>query len=170
MKCTCFVPLIAQIISAMENGLLHLHNFMRWVVMLFVILTLVKSMSGMGGKKAFTAGDKKVAMFMMISADIQLLLGLALYFMKGWFSVLTGGNLNMSDKYQRFWSIEHMTGMLIAIILIHIAYSAAKKNIPDAAKFKKLFWFTLVALLVILITIPWPGRELIGRPMFPGMH
>ena len=153
----------------MENGLLHLHNFMRWVVMLFVILTLVKSMSGMGGKKAFTPGDKKVAMFMMISADIQLLLGLALYFMKGWFSVLTGGNLNMSDKYQRFWSIEHMTGMLIAIILIHIGYSAAKKNIPDAAKFKKLFWFTLIALIVILATVPWPFREIIGRPWFPGM-
>lgn len=123
----------------------------------------------MSGKKAFTSGDRKTALFMMISADIQLLLGLALYYMKGWFSLLTSGNLNMSDKYQRFWSVEHITGMLIGIILIHIGYSAAKKNIPDAAKFKKLFWFTLIALIVILATVPWPFRELVGRPWFPGM-
>lgn len=153
----------------MEKGLLDLHNLMRWVVMLFVVLTLIKSMSGMAGKKAFTAGDKRIAMFMMISADIQLLIGLALYYLKGWFSVLTSGNLNMGDKYQRFWTIEHITGMLVGIILIHIGYSAAKKNISDTAKFKKLFWFTLIALIVIIATVPWPFREVIGRPWFPGM-
>lgn len=154
----------------MSQGLLHLHNFLRWVVLLFVVLTLVRSMSGMGGKKAFTAGDRKTALFMMISADVQLLLGLALYFMKGWMDVLGSGADVMSNKYNRFFAVEHAIGMLLAIILIHVGYSAAKKNIPDAAKFKKLFWFTLIALLVILVTIPWPGRELIGRPLFPGMQ
>ena len=153
----------------MQNGLLHLHNFMRWVVLLFVLLTLIKSASGLGGKKEFTTGDKKTAMFMMISADIQLLLGLSLYYLRGWFDVLKSGNLVMSDKYQRFWAIEHLAGMLIGIILIHIGYSATKKNITDGAKFKKLFWFTLIALIVILITIPWPFRDIVGRPWFPGM-
>lgn len=153
----------------MQNGLLHLHNLMRWVVLLFVILTLVRSFSGMSGKRSFSAADRKVAMFMMIGVDIQLLIGLSLYYLRGWFDVLTGGVLNMADKYQRFWAIEHLAGMLIGVVLIHIGYSAAKKNIPDGQKFRKLFWFTLIALLVILITIPWPFRELIGRPLFPGM-
>ncbi|RYD54618.1 MAG: hypothetical protein EOP56_18685 [Sphingobacteriales bacterium] len=154
----------------MQQGLLHLHNFLRWVVLLFALLTIIRSMGGLGGKKAFTSGDRKTAMFLMISADIQLLLGFALYFMKGWATVIASGADIMSNKYNRFFAVEHLTGMLIAIILIHIGYSSAKKNIPDAAKFKKLFWFTLIAVLIILITIPWPGRELIGRPLFPGMH
>ena len=154
----------------MQQGLLHLHNFMRWAVLLFALLTLVRSVGGLGGKKIFTSGDRKTALFLMISADVQLLLGFALYFMKGWAEVLASGADIMSNKVNRFFAVEHITGMLIAIVLIHIGYSAAKKNIPDSSKFKKLFWFTLIAVIIILATIPWPGRELVGRPLFPGMH
>jgi hypothetical protein len=154
----------------MEQGLLHLHNFMRWVVLLFALLTLIRSMMGMTSNTAFTSGDRKTAMFLMIGADIQLLLGLALYYLKGWFTVLTSGGDLMSNKVNRFFAVEHLAGMLIAIILIHIGYAAAKKNIADRAKHKKLFWFTLIAILVIIATIPWPFRELVGRPIFPGMN
>lgn len=122
----------------------------------------------MGGGKAFTKSDKRPAMLLMITADIQLLLGLVLYVGNDWFKVLTGGGF-MKLPAQRFWAMEHMLGMLIAIVLIHIGYSAIKKDIPDASKFKKLFWFTLVALIIIFATIPWPFREIIGRPLFPGM-
>lgn len=122
----------------------------------------------MGGGKAFTKSDKRPAMLLMITADIQLLLGLILYVGKDWFKVLTSGGF-MKLPAQRFWAMEHMLGMLIAIVLIHIGYSAIKKDIPDASKFKKLFWFTLVALIIIFATIPWPFREIIGRPLFPGM-
>jgi hypothetical protein len=127
-------------------------------------------MMGMASNTAFTSGDRKTAMFLMISADIQLLLGLALYYLKGWFTVLTSGGDLMSNKVNRFFAVEHLAGMLIAIILIHIGYAAAKKNIADRAKHKKLFWFTLIAILIIIATIPWPFRELVGRPIFPGMN
>lgn len=154
----------------MEQGLLHLHNFLRWVVLLFALLTIIRSMMGLANNGAFTSGDRKTAMFLMISADIQLLLGLALYYLKGWFTVLTSGGDIMSNKASRFFAIEHLAGMLIAIILIHIGYAAAKKNIADRAKHKKLFWFTLIAVLIIMVTIPWPFREIVGRPLFPGMN
>ena len=122
----------------------------------------------MSGGKAFTKSDKRPAMLLMIFADIQLLLGLVLYIGKDWFKVLTSGGF-MKLPAQRFWAMEHMLGMLIAIILIHAGYSVVKKNVPDATKFKRLFWCTLLALVVIFITIPWPFREIIGRPLFPGM-
>ncbi len=122
----------------------------------------------MGGGKAFTKSDKRPAMLLMIFADIQLVLGLVLYIGKDWFKVLTSGGF-MKLPAQRFWAMEHMLGMLIAIILIHVGYSVVKKNVPDATKFKRLFWCTLLALVVIFITIPWPFREIIGRPLFPGM-
>ncbi|HRO41376.1 MAG TPA: hypothetical protein PL009_00985 [Flavipsychrobacter sp.] len=153
----------------MQNGLLHLHNFMRWLVLLFALLALIRSMSGISGKREFTKTDKKMALFMMICADIQLLLGLSLFYLRGWFDVLKSGALNMADTYQRFWAIEHLAGMLIALILIHVAYSATKSDISDGKRFKRIFWCTLIALIVIFVTIPWPFRELIGRPWFPGM-
>ena len=151
----------------MEKGLLDLHSVLRWLIIIFAILTLIKGLGGMGGKKPFGKKDKRIAFYLMISCDIQLLLGLALYFMKGWWTVLTGGAA-MASNYNRYFTVEHTVGMLIAIVLIHIGYAATKKNIPDGSKFKRLFWFTLIAIIVILATIPWPGRE-VARPLLPGM-
>ena len=157
----------------MVQGLLHLHNIMRWVVLLFALLAIFKSLGGMNGGKTFTPGNRRTALFFMISCDIQLLIGLALYFMGPWGikNIQNQGmGAVMKDATSRFFAVEHNTGMLIAIILVHIGYSAIKKYIPDSAKFKKLFWFSTIALLIMLLTIPWPFREMIGRPLFPGMH
>jgi len=153
----------------MQQGLLHMHNFLRWFVLLFGILVIIRSMSGMNGNKPFAAGDKRMALFLLISCDLQLLLGISLYITKGWLDVLKNG-VDMANRVNRFFAIEHMLGMLVAIVLVHIGYSSIKKNIADSAKFKKLFWFTLIAFILILVTIPWPFRELVGRPLFPGMH
>lgn len=152
----------------MLTGIQHLHNFLRWFILLFALWTIFKTMGGLNGVRQFTKADKRPAMLLMITADIQLLLGLILYVGKGWFNVLTGGGF-MKMPAARFWAMEHLLGMLIAIILIHIGYASVKKDITDAAKFKKVFWYTLIALIAILITIPWPFREIIGRPLFPGM-
>lgn len=154
----------------MTQGLQHLHNLLRWVILILAVLTLVKSYAGMSSKRPFTAGDRKTALFLMISADVQLLLGLALYMMKGWMSSFSQGGV-MANSVTRFWAVEHIFGMVVGIVLIHLGFSAAKKNTEDTTKFKKLFWFTLIALLLILVTIPWPFRvEGVGRPWFPGMN
>ncbi len=152
----------------MENGLLHLHNLLRWVVLIFGVLTVIKSLGGMSGNKPFSAGDRKTAMFYMISFDVQLLIGLVLYFMKGWHNVLTSGGV-MKNEYHRFFAVEHLVGMLIALILVHRGYSAVKKNIADSTKFKRLFWYSLLSLIIVLAMIPWPFREAVSRGWFPGM-
>ena len=152
----------------MERGLLDLHNLLRWVVLILALITIMRSSGGLGGNKPFTQATKKMAMFLMISVDIQLLLGLSLYVMKGWFGLLMSGGV-MKNAYNRFFAVEHFLGMIIALVLIHVGYAATKKNVSDASKYKKLFWFTLIALVLILISIPWPFRENIARPWFPGM-
>lgn len=152
--------------------MIHAHSFLRWVVLILALLTIIKSFSGMSSKKAFTAADKKMPLFFMISMDIQLLLGLVLYFTGAW-GIKNIQNQGMGevmkDAAGRFFAIEHTVGMLLAIIFAHVAYAFAKKNIDDTAKFKKIFTFTLLSLLAILVSIPWPFRELIDRPLFPGM-
>lgn len=157
----------------MQQGMLHLHNFLRWFILIFALWTMVKSASGMGGNKSFTKSDKRPALLLMITADIQLLLGLFLYFTGVWgiknINNMGGMGAIMKDKVSRFWGVEHITGMLVAIILIHIGYAAIKKDIPDGSKFKKVFWYTFLALVIIIATIPWPFREGIGRALFPGM-
>lgn len=152
--------------------MVHAHNFLRWIVLILAIISIVKNFSGMSSKKAFTAADKKTPLFFMISMDIQLLLGMLLYFTGAWgFKNIQNLGMGevMKDSQSRFFAVEHLLGMLVAIIFAHIAYAIAKKQMDDTAKFKKIFTFTLLSLVVMLATIPWPFREAIARPLFPGM-
>jgi hypothetical protein len=152
----------------MDVGLLHLHNILRWVILILLIVAIVKSFSGMNGNRPFTSGDKKVGLFLMISAHIMLLLGLY-QVLAGRYGLLTKGVPDdiMDNPSYRFFLVEHPLAMIIAIVLITIGRGQAKKNISDTAKHKKSFWLYMVALILILAAIPWPFRE-IGRPLFPG--
>lgn len=154
----------------MGTGLQHTHNLLRWAVVLFGLLTLITAMRGLNGKKEFTKGDKRTALYLLISCDLQLLLGLALYFTKHWFDALKAGGSVMKDSIARFWTVEHAVGMLVAIILVHIGYAGTKGSRPHGAKFRRLFWCTLIALILIAAMVPWPFRAPgIARPWFPGM-
>jgi hypothetical protein len=65
----------------------------------------------------------------------------------------------MKNSYARFFAVEHISMMLIAIILIHIGRSKTKKAISDISKHKTSFWFYFIALILILASIPWPFRK-----------
>jgi hypothetical protein len=56
-------------------------------------------------------------------------------------------------------------------VLVHIGYSVTKKLMDDDRKFKKIFWCVLIALIIIVATIPWESRlPGIARPNIPSMH
>ena len=59
----------------MYHGLLDLHNFLRWIIIFLGVIAIYKSFVGMTNNKPFTASDKKVGLFFMISAHITLLVG-----------------------------------------------------------------------------------------------
>lgn len=155
----------------METGLLHLHNLLRWVILVLLLLSVLKSYSGMKSNKTFTAGDKKIWLFTMISAHITLVLGLYQWTL-GRFGLFTyikpEGVSMMKDPTLRYFQMEHPVMMIVAIVLITLGYGMSKKSVSDADKFKKAYKYFLVALILILVSIPWPFRE-IGRPLFPGM-
>ena len=151
--------------------MLHLHNLLRWVILVLLVLSVLKSYSGMKSNKTFTAGDKKIWLFTMISAHITLVLGLYQWTL-GRFGLFTyikpEGVSMMKDPTLRYFQMEHPVMMIVAIVLITLGYGMSKKSVSDADKFKKAYKYFLVALILILVSIPWPFRE-IGRPLFPGM-
>jgi len=157
----------------MDTGLLHLHNLLRWVILILLLASILKSYSGWQQKKLFTAGDKKIWLFTLIAAHITLLVGLYQWLFGRYGLVSKGlpeGTNIMKDKFYRFFLVEHPTGMIISILLITLGYGMSKKQVSDETKFKKAFWYFVIALMVILITVPWPFRQIVGRPIFPGMH
>jgi uncharacterized membrane protein len=155
----------------MYQGLLHLHNFGRWVVIILLLVAIIKSISGLAGNKAFTPGDKKIGLFLMISAHIMLLIGIYQWFAgPGLGSIQSMGMSNaMRNNTARFWAVEHPVAMLLGIILITIGRGSAKKNISDRAKHRRSFWFYFISFIIIMASVPWPFRE-VARPLFPGMH
>jgi len=121
------------------------------------------SLGSMTGKKPFGPGQKKVGLFLMIAAHIELLIGLYQWLFGPW-GIKYLSNAGMKDRVALFYGVEHITGMIVAIVLITIGRGVSKKNLPDGVKQKRTFWFFLVALVIILALIPWPGRVAIGRP------
>jgi hypothetical protein len=149
------------------STVLTIHSILRWLVLLFGILAVLGAIGGLSGRKPYTARDNKMNLFFMICCDIQLLIGIILIVANGWWDKLKGGMGEvMKDPYNRFFTVEHALMMIIAWIMVHVGRSAVKKATLDSAKHRKVLIFSGIALLLILISIPWPFRELVGRPWF----
>lgn len=156
----------------METGMVHLHNVLRWVLLLLLLASVIRSYTGWQGRKSFTAGAGKLWLFTMIFAHINLLVGLYLV-IAGRFGIINGlpeGISLMKSSFYRFFWIEHPILSIVAIVLITLGRGMARKPVTDTVKYKKAFWFFFIALLLILAAIPWPFRaDEIARPLMPGM-
>jgi hypothetical protein len=147
----------------MYSFLLHFHSILRWVVLLLLLVAIFNSL--VAGDRPFIRTDARTGSIMVGFADLMLLIGLALWYFgsKGYKLIeAMGMSAVMKDPYARFFAIEHTTGMLLAIILLHIGKVQGRKAISDKAKHKRTLLFYLLALLIILISIPWPFRHPIG--------
>jgi hypothetical protein len=155
----------------MQTGLVHLHNLLRWIILILLLVSIYKSYAGMSGKKQFAAGDKKIWLFTMIFSHITLLLGLYQWTI-GRIGMFTAGYASfgdvMKDKAARFFMVEHPVTMILAIVMVTLGHGMAKKPVDDETKYKKAFRYFLIALILILAGVPWPFRE-VARPLFPGM-
>ena len=138
----------------MYNGLLHAHSGLRWVVL---VLLLVAIFNAFSKKKngTWTAKDKKITLFAMVFTHIQLLIGLYLYFNSPLVQFSEGF---MKNPVYRFYAVEHISLMILAIAAITIGYSRSKRAAEDAKKFGAVATFYLVGLILILAAIPWPFR------------
>ena len=145
--------------EAMAKAMLSFHSGWRYVILILMILAIVYARLSSKGKKPFAGITKKMGMFTMIAADIQLVIGLVLYFF--FLAAQTNFKIGkLKDQMEvpmfRTIAMDHIIGMLIALVLIHIGYAKAKKALNDIEAGKKLFTYYLIALIIILISIPWP--------------
>jgi hypothetical protein len=150
----------------MSSVLLQVHSILRWVLLLLLVLSIVQSFIGWMKRRELREGDVKLWLFTMISAHTTLLIGLILLLF-GRFGILSSGLPEgvtlMQNKFYRFFWVEHPVGMLVATLLITLARAVVRKQITDPVKYKRAFWLFLVALIIIMATVPWPGREIVGR-------
>lgn len=139
----------------MYTGLQHLHSGLAYLVLAVLAIVFILALIGSLSNRAFTEKDRKLALVGFILAHVQLLVGLILYFVSPvGFSLLKGGGA-MSDSAARLTALEHPLINIVAIVLITIGYSRAKKLTESRAKFRSIYMMYAIGLLLILSRIPW---------------
>jgi hypothetical protein len=146
--------------------MLHAHSVGRWIVLLLLLFAIINSL--IAGRRPFIKSDNRLGLLLTIFSDLMLLIGIYLYVVgpRGYklFNAPGGMSAVMKDPTARFYAVEHMVGMLIAIILIHVGKAQARKPMSDKAKHRRTMIFYFLALLIILVSIPWPFRAIgVGR-------
>lgn len=153
-------------IQKMYTGLLHLHNLLRYIVVILLIINVVKSFIGWLGKKEYTASDNKLSLFLLISVHLQLVIGLVLYFISPVVeAALSDMSASMKNPVLRFWAVEHILAMILGIIIITLGRIMAKKTTFDIIKFRRQAIFYVLGMILIFSSIPWPWSE-VSRAWF----
>lgn len=133
------------------------HSGWAYLALLLVVITVVNSLAGINSKREFTGKDRKIALFGLIFAHMQLLVGLILYFVsqKGFKLFELGMGEVMKTAVYRQSAVEHPLTNIIAIALITVGWSKHKKATTSEAKFKTIAIFYGLGLILILSMIPW---------------
>lgn len=134
----------------------HAHSGLRWLVLISLVLAIVNAITKSSGSKPFTNKDKKIALFALIFTHLQLVLGLILYFISPKVVFESGA---MKDDVLRFFLVEHISLMIVAIALITIGYSKSKRALSDRKRFRHILIFYAIGLILILAGIPWPFQN-----------
>ena len=132
----------------------HSHSVLRWIILLLLVYTFISAVIKRISAQKFSDTEKKASLMSMAALHIQLLLGLILYFISP--KVVFAAS-SMSNRLIRFFMVEHVIIMLLAITLATVGYTQMKKASSDSLKRKRIIIFYGIALLLILLGIPWPG-------------
>lgn len=144
----------------MYNALLHAHSGLRWIALLLICIAIVNAIisqtSGQYLKK-----DKMINLFAMVFLHIQLLIGLALFFINERSKISYSEAWIKNDMF-RFYGLEHILAMVVAIVVITLGRKKAEKLTGTRDKHRKIAISYAIGLLLILASIPWPFRENLG--------
>ena len=149
----------------MYSAVLLAHSWIRWIALVAAVGTVLAALRIR--VPADRSGADRWSLFAMAALDLQMLLGLLLYLALSPFTAEAMQNMSaaMQNPQLRFWAVEHLTSMLVAVVLAHVGRVLARKaTTPSSIKRRLLICFGLATILIIA-GIPWPGFAN-GRPLF----
>jgi hypothetical protein len=146
--------------------LVILHSWIRWIVLVTALIAIVRGIRGKTARAPWGPADDAAGRWFVTSLDIQMLIGLALYFFLSPYTMSAWSNMGeaMRDPMLRFFAIEHLVGMIGGTALVHIGRVRIRKAADPQRKHTLAVVFFAIALLVIAASIPWPFMST-GRPL-----
>lgn len=131
-----------------------IHSYWAYLVLLALVAATFNALFKFIGDKEFDAKDFSISLFALITMHIQLLIGVILYFTKGYFDENSIGEVMKNDSLRKL-AVEHPITMILAVALLTIGYSKHKKKLVSRPKFKMLAIFYSISLALVLYMIPW---------------
>ena len=145
--------------------ILAIHNIVRWIILILGVLAVVRALIGWFGKQAWIPADRKIGSFFATGLDIQMLLGLILYFAFSPYGLKAFQNADfgtvMAQSELRFFAVEHILLMVLAVVFAHLGTILPRKAEKPNQKHRLAAIWLGLALLLILLGMPW------ARPLFP---
>lgn len=141
----------------MYDSLLHFHSGLRWVVLILLVSSVLNAFSKWRFAKDYSRFDRLINLFTLIFFHVQATTGILLYFIS---PKVRFGSDTMSEPVLRFFTVEHLLMMLIAAVIITVGRKRAEKATVIASVHRKYWIWYGAALIIVLISIPWPFREL----------
>lgn len=143
------------------------HSLIRWVVIIACLWALMRVWSGFFGRSEWTRKDQTAGLVFTSLLNVQLILGLVLYAISPITrAAMTNFGAAMKDSTLRFFAVEHLAGMLLAVVIAQVGYSISKRATTDRGKFLRSAVAYSLAAVLIVASIPWPFMKY-GRPLFP---
>tara|TARA_B100001146_G_scaffold35766_2_gene29190 strand:+ start:2556 stop:3020 length:465 start_codon:yes stop_codon:yes gene_type:complete len=153
----------------MLNLILILHSLLRWVAIACGLVAIGRAAAGLTKTPAtWIESDAKFSRLFAISLDVQMLLGILMYFKFSTITTSAFQNMGeaMGNSVVRFWIVEHPTIMLVALVFAHIGVARARKMVNPNGKHRTTLIFLGISLALILYgtTLTWSLAE---RPLLP---
>ncbi len=148
------------------STILFVHSWLRWVVIVCGLIATYMAVTDTSEPGRGSRTDIS-GMAFMTALDIQMLLGLLLYLVvsPNMAEIRANFGAAMQIPQLRFWAVEHITAMLVSVVLVHVGRVLERKATSAASKRTRLSICFGVAMILILAATPWPGMRA-GRPLF----
>ena len=139
------------------NTLVSIHGYFMWVVLALAIITPVAFIAAWLGKRPYTNTHNRLSLFYTIAVDIQLLLGLVVYFFaSGKIQyVFSFGSEALEDSTYRYYAIEHPAAMILAIAFVHAGRIVSRKGTDENARLRLGSIMFVIALILMLVRLPF---------------
>ena len=133
------------------------HQYLSWAFLLAILFLLYRNYSGWIMKRRWTATDTTAGTLLTLVADLQLVVGILLYAALSPVTrqAFTDFGTAMASPAIRFYAVEHIAVMVIAIIMIHTGRSISRNAQFNARKHRVSAVWTTLALALVLTRIPW---------------
>lgn len=124
--------------------------------MVLALINIYKSFIGARGSIRYSKGENGLASAFVGTIHLSFILGVVLYFVSPYAYQAFGGSESvMKNATLRFWAVEHVFVMLLAVVVATIGKAKAKRKTTDQEKFKTQLIFFSIALVLMLSRIPW---------------